>query len=48
MTNIEIPTNCPNCRNHCPINALRCIKGIQWKMVLIRKLNQKEKEELKE
>ena len=45
MTNIEIPTNCPNCKNHCSIATLRCIKGRQWKMVLMRKLSQKEKEE---
>ena len=41
MTNTEIPTNCPNCRNHCPISALRCVKGRQWKMMLMANLNKK-------
>ena len=43
MTNIEIPTNCPNCRNHCSVNSLRCAKGRQWKMILMAKLNENKK-----
>lgn len=43
MTNNEIPKNCPNCRNHCPIEALRCVKGRQWKMIFLSKLKEKQK-----
>lgn len=45
MTNNEMPKNCPNCRNHCSIDFLRCARGRQWKMITLSKLNAKKQSE---
>ena len=45
MTNTEMPKNCPNCRNHCSVDTLRCVKGRQWKMIFMSKWNEKKQSE---
>ena len=40
MTINEMPKNCPNCRNHCPVSFLRCARGRQWKMVMMSKMDE--------
>ena len=45
MTNNEMPKNCPNCRNHCSVDFLRCARGRQWKMITLSKLNEKKQSE---
>lgn len=46
MTNTEMPKNYPNCRNHCPVDFLRCVRGRQWKMIMMSQSNEKKQSEM--